>query len=99
MSSPITVIIELHAKPGKRDELAAFVGRVTDQEGPRAAGYLGSTRYEVENDPDRLIELARWESVEARAAHMSESAASGVYAPLANMLAEPARVTIARQLP
>jgi hypothetical protein len=46
-----------------------------------------------------LIEVAEWESAEARLAHMEESAATGAYAPLAEMLAAPIRATVIRQLP
>jgi hypothetical protein len=53
----------------------------------------------VVDDDDRLVELATWESVEARAEHMRQSAESGAYAPLADLLDEPARVTITRLLP
>jgi hypothetical protein len=49
---------------------------VTEQ-GPSQRGFLGSTRYEVSDDPDMLIEIAEWVSAEARAAHMQESAATG----------------------
>ena len=51
------------------------------------------------DNPDTLIEIADWESAEARAAHMEESAASGAYAPLIEMLAAPFRATVIRQLP
>ena len=46
-----------------------------------------------------LIEIADRESAEARAAHMEESAASGAYAPLIELLAVPFRDTVIRQLP
>ncbi|MGZ8702654.1 MAG: hypothetical protein ACXWZY_10255 [Gaiellaceae bacterium] len=46
-----------------------------------------------------LIEIAEWESAEARLAHMEESAATGAYAPLIEMLAAPFRATVIRQLP
>ena len=68
-------------------------------EGPRQHGFLGSTRYEVLDNPDALVEIAEWESAEARLAHMEESAASGVYAPLAELLAVPFRATVISQLP
>jgi hypothetical protein len=45
-----------------------------------------------------LIEIADWESPEARAAHMEAAAASGAYAPLLEMLAAPFRATVIRQL-
>jgi hypothetical protein len=49
--------------------------------------------------PDILVEIADWESAEARMAHMQEAAASGVYAPLVELLAAPFRATVIRQLP
>jgi quinol monooxygenase YgiN len=67
--------------------------------GPSQRGFLGSVRYEVLDSPDMLIEIAEWESAEARAAHMEESAATGAYAPLREMLAAPFRATVIRQLP
>lgn len=48
--------------------------------------------------PDQLIEIADRESAEAREAHMTETAATGIYAPLAEMLAAPFKATIIRQL-
>jgi hypothetical protein len=46
-----------------------------------------------------LIEIADWDSAEARAAHMEESAATGAYAPLIELLAVPFRATVIKQLP
>ena len=69
------------------------------QQGPSQRGFLGSTRYAVLDDPDMLLEIAEWESGEARDAHMQESAATGVYAPLMEMVAAPIRTTVIRQLP
>ena len=57
-------------------------------------GFLGSTHYEVRDDPDSLIEIAEWEPAEARAAHMEEAAATGAYAPLLEMLAVPFKATV-----
>jgi hypothetical protein len=67
--------------------------------GPSQRGFLGSRRYEVLDNPDMLIEIAEWESAEARVAHMEESAAASAYAPLPEMLAAPFRATVIRQLP
>lgn len=94
----IRVIVELHAKPGRRDELARVLERVLAQLGPSAAGYLGSRRFEVLDHPDMLIEIAEWESAEARQAHMEEAAATGAYAPLMDVLAEPPKATVIRPL-
>jgi quinol monooxygenase YgiN len=96
---PITVIVELQAKPGGRDELESLLESLVASQGPNLRGFLGSTRYEVLDDPDMLIEIAEWESAEAREAHMQESAASGAYAPLLELLAAPFRATVVRQLP
>ena len=51
------------------------------------------------DDPDILVEIADWESAEARMEHMAEAAATGAYAPLTELLAAPFRVTVIRQLP
>lgn len=90
----IKVIVELHAKPGRREELKRLIERIVAEQGPSQSGFLGSTRYEVLDDPDLLVEIADWESAEARLAHMQESAATGAYAPVADMLAAPFRATV-----
>ena len=95
----IKVIVELQAKPGRRDELESLLERMVASQGPTQRGFRGSTRYEVLDDPDILIEIAEWDSAEARLAHMQESAATGAYAPLLEMLAAPFRATVIRQLP
>jgi len=95
----IKVIVELQAKPGKRAELKSLMESIVAEQGPRQRGFLGSTRYKVLDNPDLLVEIADWESTESRAAHMQEAAASGVYAPLLELLAAPFRVTVVRQLP
>jgi quinol monooxygenase YgiN len=95
----IKVIVELQAKPGRRADLKRLIESIVAQQGPSQRGFLGSTRYEVLDNPDMLIEIADWESAEARVAHMQESAATGVYAPLGELLAAPFRATVIRQLP
>ena len=95
----ITVIVELQAKPGGRDELERLLESMVANEGSSQPGFVGSRRYEVLDNPDMLIEIADWESAEARQAHMEEAAASGAYAPLIELLAAPFRATVMRQLP
>jgi quinol monooxygenase YgiN len=95
----IKVIVELQAKPGRRDELKHVLESLIATQGPDQNGFLGSTRYGVLADPDVLVEIADWESAEAREAHMKEAAATGAYAPLLELLAAPFRVTIIGQLP
>lgn len=94
----IEVIVELQAKPGRRDELVRLLERMVATQGPGARGFLGSKRYEVLGNPDMLVEIAEWASAEARVTHMQESAATGAYAPLLELLAAPFRATVIRQL-
>ncbi len=95
----IKVIVELQARPGRRDELKGVLENLIAAQGPGQDGFLGSTRYGVPGDPDVLVEIADWESAEAREAHMREAAATGSYAPLLELLAAPFRVTVISQLP
>lgn len=95
----IKVIVELQAKPGRRDELKHVLESLIATQGPGQDGFLGSTRYGVLADPDVLVEIADWESAEARDVHMKEAAATGAYAPLVELLAAPFRVTVISQLP
>lgn len=95
----IKVIVELQAKPGGRAELKSLMEEIVAEQGPSQNGFLGSTRYEVLDNPDLLIEIADWESADARMAHMQESAVAGVYGPVTDMLAAPIRAMVIRQLP
>ena len=92
------MIVELRAKPGGRDELRQVFERLLAEQGPSLRGYLGSTRYEVLDDPDLLVEIADWESAAARDAHMQDAAATGVYAPLVELLAAPFRASVLSEL-
>ena len=95
----IKVIVELEAKPGRRAELESLLESLVSEHGPSQGGFLGSTRYEVPESPDVLVEIAEWESAEARLAHLEESARTGAYAPLLEVLASPFRATVIRPLP
>ena len=93
----VKVIIELRAQPGRRDELRELlVSHVPDEPVP---GYFGSTRYEALDEPDLLVEIAEWESPEARLASMQAMADDPAYARLPELLAAPFRATILRELP
>ena len=94
----IKVIVELQAKPGKQAELAQLLASVADRLGPSASGYLGTTRYEVLDNPDTVVEIAEWKSAEVRAAAMQQAMDSGAYAPLGELLAAPFRATVIQQL-
>jgi quinol monooxygenase YgiN len=94
----ITVIVELKAHPGKRDELRRAFERLLAEHSSGLQGFLGSQRYENLDDPDVLVEVAEWESVDARDAHMREAAEAGTYTSLADHVAAPFRVAVLRQL-
>jgi quinol monooxygenase YgiN len=95
----IKVIVELQAKPGKRAELKNLLESVAEKLGPSEPGFFGTTRYEVLDNPDILVEIADWESADVRAAAMQKAMSSGAYAPLADLLASPFRATVISQLP
>lgn len=94
----IKVIVELEAKPGKRAELKSLLESVVAKYGSSHPGFLGSTRYEVLDNPNILVEIADWTSAEVRAAAMQKAMAAGAYAPLEDLLATPFRATVIRQL-
>lgn len=95
----IKVIVELQAKPGKRAEIKDLIESIVALHGSDAPGFLGSTRYEVLGNPDILVEIADWESVEARAKHMQEAMHNGIYSPLADLLAAPFKSTVISKIP
>lgn len=94
----ITVIVELKAHPGRRADLQAVFERLLTEHSSGLRGFLGSRRYENLDDPDMLVEVAEWDSAEARDVHMREAAASGTYASLAEHIAAPFRVTVLNPL-
>lgn len=95
----IKVIVELQAKPGKQAALKRLIESVAAHYGPLQPGFLGTTRYEVVDNPNILVEIADWASAEARAAAMQKAMADGAYAPLQELLAAPIRATVISQLP
>jgi quinol monooxygenase YgiN len=92
----IKVVVELQAQPGRRDELRSLVEKLATTHRP--SGYLGSTYYETLDNPDVLIDIADWESAEARTAHLQESMAAGAYDPVLELLAAPFRAIVIRPL-
>ena len=94
----IKVIVELQAKPGKRTELKNLIESVMSTFRPNAPGFLDTTLNEVIDDPDMLIEIAEWESAEARMAAMQKVMDTGVFTSIGELLAAPFRATVVRQL-
>lgn len=89
----IKVIVEFQALPGKRAELRSVLGNIAAAHGPSAPGFLGSTVYEAVDSADGLIEIADWESTQAQAAAVEKATATGIYAPVAELVAAPFRAT------
>jgi hypothetical protein len=56
----VKVIVELQAKPGRRDELNHVLESLIATQGPGQDGFLGSTRYGVRGDPGVLVGIADW---------------------------------------
>jgi hypothetical protein len=94
----VKVIVELHARPGRRTELKSLLENVVANYGLRQPGFLGSLQYEVIDNPDILVEIADWALAEVRAAVMQQAMTDGAYAPLEGLLAAPFRATVIRQL-
>ena len=93
----VKVIVELKARPGQRDELRALIEQLATRDRP--SGYHGSTYYESLDDPDLLIDIADWESPEARTMHLEKAMAANAYGPVLELLAGPFRATVVRRLP
>jgi len=89
----IKVVVEFQAKPGARAELKRLLGTISATHGPNAPGFLGSTVYEVLDNPDGLVEIAEWESAEAQAAAVEQALTTGVYEPVVELVAAPFRAT------
>jgi hypothetical protein len=64
----------------------------------RERGGLGFALYGVPDNPDMIVEIAEWETVEAREALVELAIASGALAPMMELLAKPPRATYIRPL-
>ena len=94
----VKVIVELRAAPGRRDDLTNALQMLMAELGPvlKEKGSRGSAVYEVVDDPDTLVEIADWETTEARDAVMRDPATAEAMAPLLDLLAEPFKATVVR---
>jgi quinol monooxygenase YgiN len=94
----VKVIVELRAEPGRRGELQRVMHTLLADLGPalKDKGCLDSNFYEVADDPDALVEIADWETADARDAVMSDPATAEAMAPVLALLAAPFRATVVR---
>ena len=92
----IKAIIELQAKPGKRQDVLDALQAVHESR-KNSPGFIGHSTYEVIDNPDSVIEIAEWESPEARQTWLEQSMDSGVMNRLVETLGVPFKaVTIRR---
>jgi quinol monooxygenase YgiN len=95
----IKSITEFTIQPGRRDEFVSLFESLVAQHLStlRDAGCSEVTLYAVVDDPDKAVEIADWESGQARDAAM-QSGAFGVFAPLFELLAGPISATVVEPL-
>jgi heme-degrading monooxygenase HmoA len=93
----IKTIIELQAKPGERDQLVKAMDNVLTSM-KEAKGFIGITRYEVIDNPDSLIEIAEWETAEARQKWLEQSMVTGSLSSLMGRLGVPFKAITVREI-
>ncbi len=93
----IKTIIELQAKPGRRDELIKASDDVLASM-KNAPGFLGVKRYEIIDNPDSLIEIAEWESPAMRQRWLEQSMKTGALNRLTLMLGTPFKAITIREI-
>jgi quinol monooxygenase YgiN len=95
----IKSITEFTIQPGRRDEFVSLFESLLAQNlsTVRDAGCSEATICAVVDDPDKAVEIADWESGQARDAAM-QSEAFGVFAPLFELLAGPVSATVVEPL-
>jgi quinol monooxygenase YgiN len=93
----IKAIIELQAKPGKRGLVLKALQAVHESR-QNWPGFIGFSRYEVIDNPDSVIEIAEWESPEARQTWLEQSIDSGVMNRLVETLGVPFKAITIRQI-
>ena len=95
----IKSISEFTIQPGRRDEFVSLFESLVAQNVSiiRDAGCSEATLWAVVDDRDKAVEIADWESGQARDAAM-QSEAFAVFAPLFELLAGPISATLVEPL-
>lgn len=95
----IKAISTFTLQPGRRDEFAGLFESLVSQHlsSLRAAGCSGTTLYTVADEPDMAVEIADWESADARDA-MMQSETMAAFAPLFELVAAPPSATVVNPL-
>ena len=87
----IKSIVEMKAKPGKRDELLSTLQQMSAADAP---GFIAAEHYRNVEDDDTIIGIYDWKSNEERLA-WSQSRDPGTRERLLELLAEPMRILLA----
>ena len=91
----VKAISEFAIQPGRRDEFVRLFEKLVTQhfEDMRAAGCHSTTLYLVVDDPDKVVEIADWDSAEARE-RMLQTEAISAFAPLFELVAAAPKATV-----
>jgi quinol monooxygenase YgiN len=94
----VKAISEFAIQPGRRDEFVRLFEKLVAQhlEDLRMVGCHGTNLYVVVDDPDKAVEIADWDSAEARE-RMLQSETAGAFAPLFELVAAPPGATVVEQ--
>lgn len=90
------VIVELKAKPGRRDDLLAALEQLSARIGPQK-GYVAKQRHTNLGDPDGLVDIDVWES-HALFREFWRRVDPRVMDRAAELLAEPYRMTLVEDI-
>ncbi len=86
------VVVAFHAKPGKRAELVAWL-RENQPKLPAFEGFRSITLTVDEADPDRVVEIERWDSAANHRAMVETVAVAGGWDALEALAEGDAEVT------
>ena len=92
----IKSIVEMKAKPGRRDELLSTLQQM-QMSADDAPGFIAAHHYRNLNDEDTIIGIYDWESNEERLA-WSQSLDPGMREQLMELLATPMRIVRAEHI-
>lgn len=93
----IKAIVELHARSGMRDELIKALDELQEKR-REAPGFIGFSRYEVIDDPEKVIEVVEWETREARQAWLEKSTAIGLLSRVVSAVRDSFNAVTVRKL-
>lgn len=93
----IKAIVELHARRGMRDELIKALEELQEVR-KNVPGFVGFERYEMIDEPDKLIEIVEWETREARQVWLEKSTETGLLSRVVGTLRKSFTAVTVRRL-